>query len=131
MAEIIIPGGSSDAIVSGTGEYVVPPASVVGQLVYISGGKIADLADNGSVATAPARGIIIAKPAAAVATLLFSGQFDGYVGLTPSEQLFLGSAGGFVTVAGLPTNPGEVVQKVGVVVSSTTILFFPHQLVIL
>lgn len=131
MAEIIIPGGSSDSLVSGTGEYAVPMASVVGQLVYISGDKTADIADNSSTATAPARGVIIAKPTAIRATLLFSGKVDGYSGLTPKEMLFLGSSGGLITDSSLPTNPGEVVQKVGVAVSPTTVLFFPHQLVVL
>lgn len=131
MAEILIPGGASDAVVSSAGEYAVPLASVVGQLVYITGDKTADLADNGAVATAPARALILAKTAATRATLLFSGKAALYSGLTPTDQLFLGSAGGFTTASSLPTSVGSVIQKIGSVVAPDTILFFPHQLVVL
>lgn len=132
MAEILITGGANgDALISQSGEYTVPVASVPGELVYMTGNKAADLADNGGVATAPARAVIYAKPTAATATLLFSGRMGGYAGLTPGVEVFLGSSGGFVDAGSLPTSPGEVVQKVGVVVAPDTILFFPNQLVVL
>ncbi len=131
MAEILIPDGVVDAILSQTGEYTVFPSSAVGDLVYITGDKTAEVADNGGIATAPARAVIYDKPAAAVATLLFSGMMIGYSGLTPSQELFLGVLGGFVDSGSLPVLPGEVIQKVGVVVAPDTILFFPNQLIVL
>lgn len=131
MAEIILPNASGESLISGPGEFTVPIASAVGDLVYISGPTSAELADYGSILTAPATAVVYQKPAAAVATLLFSGRMTGYAGLTPSSLIFLGLAGGFVDESSLPVGSGNVIQKVGVVVSPTDILFFPHQFIVL
>jgi len=135
MAEIVInDGGSSaasDALVSQSGEYTVPMSSVVGQLVHITGDKTASIADSSGIATAPADALILAKPAAVTATLLFAGKAGVLSGLTPGDAYFLGPSGSVVKSAALPTTAGSVVQHVGYAADADTLVFFPHQPVVL
>lgn len=132
MAEIFIPTtGVSGQLVTEV-EWSIPDLSPVGTLVYVSGTNQARAADNSDVSTAPARGIIISKTAVAVGKILFAGEAKGFfAGLTPGQDVFLGTGGGVVQSGGLPTAPGSVVQKIGSASAADSILFFPNQLVIL
>ena len=107
----------------GTGTYNCPPAMVVGAFVYLSGADFVDLASAASIATAPAWGIVLAKPTLTTATVLFGDdEVGGFVGLTPTAQYFLdvtpgaatASVGGFVT--------GNIIQKVGRAKSATVLV---------
>jgi hypothetical protein len=111
--------------------FSTPDWDPVGTLVYFSGATEARAADNGSLATAPARGVIIAKTAVSVATILYVGEVGGFAGLVPGDDVFLGASGGIVQAAGLPTTPGTIIQKVGSALAADRILFFPSQLVVL
>ena len=131
MAIINLPSDFSGQLVSGTDQFSVPDHAPVGTLVYFSGTDEARTADNSALATAPARGVVIAKTAVAVATILYVGEVAGFAGLTPGQDVFLGTSGGLVQAAGLPTAPGTIAQKVGSATAPDRILFFPNQLVVL
>lgn len=123
---------------SGDGQVVSPEGSLSNTtedpprvLVYSSGNDAVRTASNLSIATAPAIGVIVRKPAVQVATVLYYGELDGYSGLTPGVDLFLGPAGTLIEAADLPTGPGQIIQKVGKALSTTTVLFFFHAPVLL
>jgi len=122
--------GDSSKVVSSSGQFSVPVSSAIRNLVYATGSNEANIADNTSVATAPVVGVIIEKPSTATATLAFFGVITGFTGLTPGDDLFLGVSGGLITPP-LPTTPGTVIQKIGQVLSATTILFDPDNPIIL
>jgi hypothetical protein len=111
--------------------YSVPDLSPVGTLVYFSGTNEVRAADNSDISTAPCKGIILAKGAVAVATVLYAGEMDGFSGLTPGQDVFLGTSGALIQSGSLPSAPGSIIQKVGSATSPTKILFFPNQVIIL
>jgi len=116
--------------VSAVGEFTVPAGANVGDLVYPSGNLAMTQADNSSAST-QAVALIVAKPTSTTATLLFMGKVSGFAGLTAGDDLFLGSSGAFVTSAGLPTAADSIIQKIGTVVDTTTIIFNPQIAVVL
>jgi hypothetical protein len=116
-----IPGGSQ--VVSGVGAIAVPAGVAVGDVVYVSAADSADQADNTSAATTPAIGVVLAKPTAVTATVLYLGEAPVFVGLTPGVEYFVGLVGGITTVA--PTGSGDIVQRVGVALNATTLIFNP------
>jgi hypothetical protein len=107
-------------VTSGVGAYTVPVGVSVLDVVYITGAFAADRADNTSLGTTPGIGVVIAKPLATTATVAYFGEVAGFVGLTPGAVYFLGTLGAIVTVA--PGAPGNVIQRVGVAISGTTLL---------
>jgi len=113
---------STDGTTSADGEYSVPSGSAVGDLMYANGALSADVADNGSEATIPAIGMIIAKPTSTTATVKYVGKVGGFTGLTTGSDYFLGTSGGIILAASLPTAAGSVIQNIGVAVSTTEIL---------
>jgi hypothetical protein len=131
MALINLPSTVVGQLTSLKDEFSVPDWDPVGTLVYFSGATEAKAADNSSLSTAPARGIIIAKTAVSIATILYVGEAGGFAGLTPGADVFLGTSGGLIEAAGLPTAAGTIIQKVGSALDSNRILFFPSQLVVL
>jgi len=120
-------GGS----VSLPGEYAVPVGVAVGDLVYVSGADAMDQADNASEATAPVKGIVTDKPTTTTATVTYFGRVEGFAGFVPGELLFLGTTGGIVNSAGIPSAVGSYLQKVGVAADTDAILFDPEPGVIL
>lgn len=125
------PSGGDGQVVSARGSILNPTYDLVRTLVYPSGPDSMSTADYSSLATAPARGVILEKPAVGVATVLYYGQLDGFAGFTPGADVFLGPSGTIITAAGLPTATGSIVQKVGSVIAADTILFFFHPPVVL
>lgn len=130
MGEILLPS-DSDSLVSKIDEYSNPDTLAIGSVVYFEGSSVIREAANGGIATAPARGVIIAQTAVAVATVLYSGPASVFAGLSPGAEYFLGPAGDVVQSAGLPSLAGTVVQRLGRALDSTTLLFFPSQPVVL
>lgn len=122
-------GGSSTQVVSAT-VYTVPAAVAVGDLVHLTGIDSADLADNTSLATTPARGLVFSKPSLTTAILIYRGEQGGFVGLTPGALQFLGTAGGLIESIGLLVD-GNVIQRVGEAINSTTLLFEPGGVIVL
>lgn len=131
MAIIYLPSTVVGQLTSPKDAFNIPDWDPIGTLIYFSGADEAKAADNSSLATAPVRGVIIAKTAVSVATILYVGEVGGFAGLIPGDDVFLGTSGGIVQAAGLPTAPGTIVQKVGSALAADRILFFPNQLVVL
>ena len=131
MALINLPSTVVGRLTSLKDEFSTPDWDPVGTLVYFSGAAEAKAADNSSLTTAPARGVIVAKTAVSVATILYVGEIGGFAGLIPGDDVFLGTSGGLIQAAGLPTAPGTIIQKVGSALAADRILFFPSQLVVL
>lgn len=110
-------------VVSAEGELLNPTEDVPRVLVCSYGAGAVHTASNISIETAPAVGVVVRKPAVQSATVLFYGELDGFTGLTPNADLFLGAAGTIIEASSLPTGTGGIVQKVGKALSTTTILF--------
>ena len=128
MAEMQIPSaGSSEQVVSEQDEYSNPEFLTPGAIVRLSGADEIRRADNGSIATAPARAVLISQSAVAVATILYEGEAAVFSGLVPGAEYFLGPAGNVIQSSGLPTTAGSVIQRLGTAKNSTTLLFSPSQ----
>jgi hypothetical protein len=122
--------GNAATVRSETGQFTVPFAVSVHNLVYITDSMAADKADNTSKLTIPVAGIVIEKPTNTTATLTFFGVVTGFTGLTPGADLFLGEDGGII-MPPLPTTPGTVIQKVGQALSPTILLLDPDTPIVL
>jgi hypothetical protein len=112
-------GGSGDQIISSDGYFNCTIDVLIGDLVYVNGPDSIDTSDRTDVNTTPCVGIVIAKPTGLTATVLFSGRCSIFVGLSPGTQYYLGPFGALT-----PTPPianGEVFQKIGVAVNTTTL----------
>lgn len=112
-------GGSGDQIVSSDGYFNTTIDVLVGDLVYINGPDSVDTADRTDVSTTPCVGIVINKPTPLTATVLFSGRCDIFVGLVPGTSYYLGPIGALTPTP--PLNNGEVFQRMGVAVNTTTL----------
>lgn len=113
---------SARNITSDSGEFAVDAGVNPNELVYASGSLAAAVADNASLATAPAIGLVLDKPTTTTATILFAGKISTFSGLTVGADYFIGTSGSIITAGSLPTASGSVIQKIGVAVSSTTLL---------
>lgn len=122
---VVVGGGPEDLV------YVVPTSVKLGDFVYSTGALAADRADNGSQATIPTLGIVVAKPTTTTARIVSEGEVDGLSGMTPGADQFLGTAGARIEAGSLPSAPGSVVQQLGVAVSATTILLGLRQVIVL
>lgn len=79
-------------------------------------------ADNGSITTGPALGVVSAIPGPGVATVVFAGEVAGFVGLVAGTIYYVGSAGALTTTPPSPPGtPGEYVQQVGIAKNATTL----------
>lgn len=130
LAPPIVPP-SPNPFISGTGQWSVPAPVPVGALVRVSGPFQAALASNVAEASAPAIGVVLAKPTPTTATLAYLGTIDLFAGLTLGADYFLGVNGAIVDAGGLPVLPGEVVQLLGKAVSATSLLLNPEPMVVL
>lgn len=110
--------------------FTVPTTVSVRDMLYITGALTADRADNSAAATGPVAGVVITKPTSTTAEVQFSGIISGYAGLTAGAVQFLGTTGGIIETS-LPTTPGNVIQKIGIAVDTTTLLFDPDLRVVL
>ena len=124
-------GGAAATLVSGPGQYTVPMACVVSDLVYITGANAASKADNTGVATMPCMGIIVDKPTPTTATIAYAGMIGGLAGMTPGAMQFVGAAGARIEAGALPSAPGSVIQQIGVAETAISLIFQPRQVVVL
>jgi hypothetical protein len=122
--------GDSSKVTSSNGQYAVPFTAAIKNLVYASGNNEAGIADNTSILTAPVIGIIIDKPSTITATIAYFGVISGFTGLIAGDDIFLGVSGGIIKPP-LPSTPGTIIQKIGQVLNSTTILFDPDNPIIM
>lgn len=119
-------------VVSQSGEFTVPGAVAVGDLVYMTGSFAADQADNGGVSTSPGLAIVIDKPTATTATLAYSGAIDiPGASMTAGALQFLGSSGALIEAGALPSTPGSVIQQLGIALDADTLLFNPQPEIVL
>jgi len=124
-------GGSGDSLISTPGEFSVSSGAALRNLVYALGGTTVGVADNSSISLAPVMGVITGKPTSTTATIIFIGKVDGFSGMTPAAQQFLGSSGGLIEVGSLPTSAGSVIQNVGFAISNSVLFFDPKPPIIL
>ena len=88
--------------------------------IDISTGE-AKQANATSMSTAPVFGLVVSKPTTITCKVVQLGLVTGFSALTPGNQLYLGTtAGGLVSTA--PTGSGNVFQKIGKVISATSVL---------
>lgn len=85
-------------------------------------------ADNSSVGKEAVGFVLSGVSGGANALVYFEGTNTAVVGVTPG-RLYLGTNGGVSSSA--PTGSGNIVQKVGVATSSTSINFEPSQVIVL
>lgn len=134
IAQASAPSAGSDALVSSAGAWTVPSGSNVGDMIYASGSMTGQVADRSSASTANVIGVILNKPSATTATLVYSGRIGGYVGLTSGANYYLGVSGAITSTPLDPTNPvnfGFAHVNVGTAMSPTTLLFRPGPLTVL
>ena len=127
----IIVGSSNaeNALISKVGEFTVSGSvSQVRKLIYMRPDDVADLADRRALATAPAIAFVLALPYPGKATLLYFGKMTGFIGLIPGETMFLGENGDMIPSSLLDVRAGRIVQQIGVVLDSTSVLFQPQPL---
>ena len=94
-------------------------AESVGDFVYISALDVvtqADATDN----TKPAELLIIEKPTATTATCVSTGDHNIFSGLTSGSIYYLSTTPGAITTTP-PNGSGNIVQEVGVAISTTTL----------
>lgn len=102
------------------GTYTVPGTVAVGDTVYVTGASTADKASNAAFATAGgAVGIVVQKPTGTTAVVALAGEVSTLSGLTAGLTYFLGTAG--AVTATPPTSAGQVVRRIGVAKSATTL----------
>jgi len=106
-----------------TGTYNCSTLVSVNDFVYLSAIDTVDKASATSIATAPAIGIVIAKPGPTVATVLLGdGEVPGFVGLTTLAQYYLSLTAGLATLSVGAYGAGNVVQKVGKAKSTSVMI---------
>lgn len=97
--------------------------------IWNSGGAKARKAD-GTVAGKETHGfVLVGAASAAQATVYFEGQNTAVTGQTPGP-VFLGTTAG-LAVSAAPSAAGNVVQRLGIAVSATTIVFEPSDPIVL
>jgi hypothetical protein len=130
--EIEIGGGSAaDVVQSLPGEFTVPSAAAVGDLMYSSGSDTLARADNASISTVPAIAVVVAKPTSTTATVVYLGRVDVFAGLTPGADYYVGTSGALILASSLPSASGSVAQKIGTALAADALLFEPGEIVIL
>jgi hypothetical protein len=107
----------------------IEAAAVVGDLVYWNtGGAEFQRASAAAAATTPALGVVATKPTAVTANLRASGQIDAMVddlggALVPGALYYLSPTAAGKITAVPPNLPGQVVQRLGVALSPSVLLF--------
>lgn len=106
---------------SSAGVYSCASSVAVHELVYVSGPGQVSEAEADNIAKSPAVGMVVEKRSATICVVQFSGEVDGFVGLTTGNRLFLSETlGQFTTTP--PVTVGSIVQNIGIVKSPTTII---------
>jgi hypothetical protein len=99
---------------------VCAAAVAVRDAVYLSAANLYGRANGSAEATMPCAGIVVSKPTATSALIRRQGELDGFVGLTPDVQYFVGLAAGAISTVP-PAVAGQVVQSVGRALNVTTL----------
>lgn len=113
-------GGNGDSLVDPT-VYSCPPTVALYDAVYLSGANAVDLADGDNPITFPCMGIVVEKPTATTAKVAYAGKVAGFAGLVPGDTYFIDTTPGQITNTA-PSNPGDVVQKIGWARNATTLV---------
>lgn len=119
QVNVTIPGGGSGGVVSGT--YTCPAGINPLDAVYLSAADNVDLADADDASKQPLIGIVDSKPAATTALVTYYGEVSGFVGLVPGDTYYLSITPGQITNVA-PSNPGEIVQRIGFARSATVLM---------
>lgn len=122
-------GGSQ--VSSGVGAFTCPNTVDVGDLVYVSGSDQVDLADVTDYLKMPAVGIVIGKPTLTSATVAYFGEVDVFAGLTPGAAYYVGPLGSVVDAHASPRDFGTSVQRIGIALSTTTMLVVMNDFLLL
>lgn len=113
--------GLNANVLQSNSTFTCPSGVAVRDVVYLTGSLAVDQADASAEATVPVIGFVKTKPTATTCTLQYYGELDGFVGLTPGAKYYLSlTPGGITTTA--PSGSTEVVQQVGIALSSTILL---------
>jgi hypothetical protein len=116
-------GGANVVTGASTYTFIVAPAIAINDPVYVSATNTAALADATSVTTAPCVGFVTSKPTATSAIVQTNGFLTGFSGLVAGDTYFLAVGGGITTTP--PNTVGNIIQKLGIAISSTVIWVQP------
>ncbi|MBD3261221.1 MAG: hypothetical protein GF334_05980 [Candidatus Altiarchaeales archaeon] len=108
-----------------SGPYTCDTGVSVLEFVYFSASGTVDEADSTDTAKIPAIGVVVNKPTTTSCLIAHEGEIEGFAGLTAGSSYYLTSTGGLSSTA--PSTPGEVVQRVGIATSATTLFLTPNQ----
>lgn len=114
--------GSANTI-SAAGAWTVTAGEAIGDLVYVSSAMAAMQADNTGAGTMPAFGIIVDKPTAVTATIVYNGEASVPGVFTPGDLFWVGVAGAVTFVK--PVAGGLIAQPMGVAITAGSLLLFP------
>lgn len=107
-----------DAIKSGT--YSCSSLVKVNDAVAVDVADHVVATDNTTILK-PVLGFVLSKPSTTKAVVQYEGEMKGFSGLTVGLTYYLGDTAGTIS-ATPPSNPGQLVQRVGVARSSTTMV---------
>lgn len=121
MAHIQISGAGAGGADEGTFSCLAGVA--VRDVVYVSAANTVAKAQANAAGTMPAIGFVSAKPNATTATVRFSGELDGFAGLTPNATYYVSaSSAGSITATAPSTHAVDFQQAVGVAKDADTLL---------
>lgn len=103
------------------GTYNCPITVAVLDVVYLSSADNVDKADADDASKRPLVGFVVTKPTTTTATVLYYGELDGFVGLTPGSTYYLSATPGQVTDVA-PSASGNIIQRVGFARSTTKLV---------
>lgn len=103
------------------GTYSCGVGVAVGEAVYLSGSGAVTEANATSATTAPAIGIVVSKPTTTTCVVRSFGSASVFTTLTPGSVYYLDTTAGQLTTTA-PSSSGNVVQRIGIATSATTLL---------
>ncbi len=120
LDETLLPSSVFDSISLTSAE-----ALTAGDYVYIDGSGEVARASGASGGNAAVGYVKDSVTAATSVTVYFEGTNDALAGLTPGASYFLSDTtpGGITT--SIPTDTGEIVQKIGLAINATSLTFEP------
>jgi hypothetical protein len=107
-------------LVTGT-TFDCPGAVSVGDAVYIWGTNEVRRAQADSSSSGPVIGFVASKPSSTTCRVITSGPISGFVGLTAGAKYYLSHTTAGAITATPTATVGQVVQKVGIAMNSTTL----------
>lgn len=120
------------------GLWACPPTVLICDAVYASGLNSVDRATGAQLATATAIGIVVSKPSATTALVVYSGEVDVFSGAVGNGVILNPGSVYYLTInqPGLITNipggvPGQYQQRVGVAKNNNTLVVMPGDAILL